>query len=173
MTDFAWTLGAATYAIGAVAFALLLIALLFHWDRRVRGTLALFACAATVAWTGVTAIDYGLDLVVPEVVAALELLRSVTWLIFLGAVLYSGSPRRAWPLAPMYAASLAGVGAVAVLITGAFLLTPSFTGNPHPLLCLALAVIGILLTEILARNTSSDERWMIKFLCLALGGIAG
>ena len=164
-------MGAGTYTIGAAAFALLLFALLYHWDRRFRGILALLACVATVAWTGTAAVSYWTEVGPPEVVALLELLRSIGWLVFLGAVLYSGHPRTAARFAPEWVVPLTGLSAIVVLVAGTVVFKPSVTGNPTPILGLVLAVTGLLLTEILARNTPSSERWMIKFLCLGTGVI--
>ena len=77
MTGSEWEMGAATYTIGAAAFALLMVALVFHWDRQLRGVLALLACAATAAWTGTVATYYWTGVGRPEVATFLELLRSI------------------------------------------------------------------------------------------------
>ncbi|MFQ5773779.1 MAG: XrtA/PEP-CTERM system histidine kinase PrsK [Kiloniellaceae bacterium] len=166
------SIGTVTYAIGALAFVLLAL-LLINRTRGLQGALILIAVVTTGAWTGASAAYYWTMWDWPRVIAALEIARFLAWIAFLGSLFYSGSSDRERAaqlryLAPAVVLVVATLGAIAILPAGPIL--PG-TLTPNSVLALALAVVGMFLTEILFRNTPPDERWQIKFLCLATGTI--
>jgi len=150
------------------AFTVLLLA-----GRRVRETqrAMLAGCMATALWAGAVALrgwqPGGLDMA--QVASALEVARSVAWLVFLALL-----------LAPTGLPVKRVLGGIAVLATlqlalgdvPVHLLAPAQAGQPiltAVIVRLLLAVLGILLVEQLYRGTPTRERWGIKFACLGLG----
>ena len=167
------SLGTASYGLGAGAFLVLLLLLLLHWRGRLQGTLLLAASLISVAWAGSIAVHLGVQALRTEVVIGLEVLRSLAWIAFLAAMLpvgASGRLRVGWVGKIGAAAILLGV--VAVAMSGMRLTTMQPGSLTLPgLFGLALSVLGILLTETLHRNTSSDFVWRMKFLSLSMGAI--
>ncbi len=161
----------ASYGLGAVAFAALALT-----SRRVAtsqprlwrpaaisAVWALFA--ALFAW-----IDSG-----RELVALLEMARDLAWLWFLwgGIRLLRGREDFDSP-------GLTGLGQIlvfiAVLASLAQCVALLWPGRLSGLLAYVLipnlmSVLGMVLVEQFYRNARPQERWGIKFLCLALGGM--
>jgi hypothetical protein len=173
MEGSAISIGAMSYALGAIAFFLLSVPLCINWRGRLQGTLLLVACVSTIAWTAATAAHYSGDVNQPRLIAALEVLRGISWVVFLGSMLYPrplAGDRLVWAkyLVPVAILCLAVIVAVDALYPEPRYI---YSINPRLFLGLATAVIGILLTENLFRSASTDERWHVKFLCLSTGAI--
>ncbi len=97
----------------------------------------------------------------------LEVARSGAWLFFLVALIAhsAGYRRLRLPLV---------LGALLVLLLAGLILTGTTRIQGHQVLFpsfLGLSLLGLLLVEMLYRNTLVDRRWSIKFLCLGLGGL--
>jgi putative PEP-CTERM system histidine kinase len=165
-------LGTIVYGVGTVAFLFLLLMLA---DRisRMEGALMAAAVAATAAWLGGSAAHYWGVWTGSLVISALEILRTVGWIIFMVSLLLSGSAHqrtafRRYYLAPTGILVL-GILSAAVILPGDFLVLGAKT--PNTVVGLCLAIVGLLLTELLFRHSSAEERWHIKFLCIAAGTI--
>jgi putative PEP-CTERM system histidine kinase len=162
-----------SYLIGSGAFLLLALPVWRHWNRQWQGGLLLLASATTLGWTAAVAghVWLGSHWVPARAAATLELLRSFAWIGFLISLIYSR--RRAGSGATAIAWRL--VIPAAVLATGlaATLLWPAgprfYPIIVPPLFGILLPIGGILLTETLFRNSTTDERWHVKFICLGTG----
>mgnify|MGYP000877104094 CR=1 FL=1 len=161
----------ASYGAGAVAFALL--ALYFRrsdnsgsslaWPAAITSLWALFA--ALQAWFAIGR----------ELVAVLELGRNLAWLWFL----WSGVKRLS-PGGSFDSPGLAGLGRGLPLLGGvalaAQLFALLFPGRlasqlAYVLIPNLMAIFGMVMVEQFYRNARPQERWGIKFLSLALGGM--
>ncbi len=163
-----------SYALGALAFTLLLVLLLARWRQRLGGGGMVLACLATVVWC-ITAALHAADLgwrPSAEWVFFSEALRAGLWLTLMLTVLNAGrdaadrTPKRAmvavtavWLSAPVLVGLQALVGAP----------LPDWVASVYHLSGLAIAATGALLVEQLYRNSDEDGRWAVKHLCLALG----
>jgi putative PEP-CTERM system histidine kinase len=162
-----------SYLIGSVAFLLLALPIWKHWNRQWQGGLLLLASVTTLGWTAAVAGHIGIgSLWVPaRVAAALELLRSLAWIGFLISLIYSR--RQTGSGTTGVARRLLVPAAVLVIGLAATLLWPAgprfYPLTVPPLFGILLAIGGILLTETLFRNSTADERWHVKFICLATG----
>lgn len=166
-------IGVVTYTAGAVAFALLTIPLLASWRGRLQGGLLILACGATLAWTGLAAYGYWRGQGWGPATSLFEVFRTLSWIAFLWVMLDTGAESRSG-LPKMRTIILIGAPIVLVILASAVLdpLTEHVGGlGPQLFVRLLLAVAGLVLTETLFRNTPQDQRWHIKFLCLATGGM--
>lgn len=169
-------IGVVSYAIAAVAFLFLALALAAGWRGRFQGGVLAGACLVSAFWAGVQA--NGAD--APDGLGvwanALEILRDAAWFLVLGALL--------WTLRPEDAAGRDKLRLSASAVLGFCLLLLAATAYVHGAALVGqtrfvtdilgrviLAVIGMALVEQLFRNTHPDRRWGIKFLCLGVGGM--
>ena len=161
----------ASYGLGAVAFAVLALACRRSGNSDLR---LQYPAAITSVWALFAAGQAWLD-VGRELVALLEMGRNLAWLWFLwhGVKRLRGAD-------PFDSPGLAGLGhglvliGVAALFTqGAALLWPGRLGGlmAYVLIPNLMAIFGMVLVEQFYRNAPPQERWGIKFLCLALGGL--
>ena len=170
LVDASVGIGAVTYGIGAVAY-LLLLGVLARRPRDLQSTMMLVGVAATLAWTSASAAYHWTAPFRPQVVAALEFFRSFAWIAFLASLVQPDfkisrrAPHGA-NLVPAIILIAGGLLALGALRAGPVL---SEAESPNSIAGVALAVAGLFLTEVLFRNTPADERWRIKFLCLATG----
>lgn len=158
-----------SYGLGAVAFAVLALAcgrsdkLRLRRPAAITSIWALFAAGQARLGTG------------HELVMLLEMGRDLAWLWFLWhgvKRLRDGDTFESPGLAGL-GQGLVLLGTAALIAQATALLWPlRFTGLlAHVLIPNLLAVFGMVLVEQLYRNTRPQERWGIKFLCLALGGM--
>ncbi|TQV76234.1 XrtA/PEP-CTERM system histidine kinase PrsK [Denitrobaculum tricleocarpae] len=164
-------IGTISYSIGAGAFLLLTLLLAINFERRLQGSLLFLACFVTFIWLSLAAYQNWSGLRLTSLIEAMENLRSVCWIAFLWSVLQGGSSDTNKGLG-RYIVSI--FIAFSVLLLGYELYQPlsgesSFT--VRCLLRLMLVIAGLMLIETLFRNTSEDERWKIKFLCIGIGGL--
>ena len=138
--------------------------------RRNPVSLSLFiASLLSAVWFGLQ-LGYFVQTPLPITLGLLQLLevaRSSAWVFFLAALIAhsAGYRRLRLPL---------GIGVLLVLLLVALILTGSTHIQGYQVLFpgfLGLALLGLLLVEMLYRNTLVDRRWSIKFLCLGLGGL--
>lgn len=169
-------IGSIGYSISAIAFLILFAVLLTDKHKGSAKIFlviaAFFSCiwAISMSYQAIT----GSDLITPQV---LEFIKSISWIALLLRMLSvthgAGITRAGFMVA---------LGAIIVFVL--FMTIPVlyqyqndgvviFGNNFHYILAshLLLAVIGIVLIEQLYRNTRPEQRWVIKFLCLGLGGM--
>ncbi|MGF1630361.1 MAG: XrtA/PEP-CTERM system histidine kinase PrsK [Kiloniellaceae bacterium] len=177
------TIGYLSYGAAAVAFAALAVFYLWRGRWGSHGPYFLAAVCLTVIWAVVALSGHG---IIPRFAGwtlFLQQLSKLAWVWFLWHIIASLGPYRTkfprrlrlgWALVVALTAvtlfvqgwhlsvGLSWINLGLVGFNGALLLL---------VLGLAIALFGLSLTETLYRGYLSAERWGIKFLCLATGGI--
>ena len=169
-------IGLIGYSISAIAFLILFSVLLTDRHKGSAKIFLVIAAFSSSIWA--FSMSYqamtGSDLITPQV---LEFTKSVSWIALLLRMLSvthgAGITRTSFMLA---------LGSIIIFII--FMMLPVlyqyqndgatvFGDSFNYLLAshLLLAVIGIVLIEQLYRNTRPEQRWVVKFLCLGLGGM--
>ena len=165
-----------SHAVAGLTFGLLTVYLFASLKQRGPGMFLVLACAGTAVWAVIHIID---DLIVPIplYLGLAHTLLDAMWMAFLVSLLCahwraSGHERLA-AIAPLFLAL--GV----IYLAGAdflYAVEPAATGwlnhvNYPIYRGLVLSVISLALIENVYLNTLPANRWSIKFLCFALGGI--
>ncbi|WJW75288.1 PEP-CTERM system histidine kinase PrsK [Thiohalobacter sp. IOR34] len=169
-------IGVVGYSTGATLFLVLALVLLTGKQQRPHKRLLFLAAACSALWMGFAAFhSAGQEVFLST--QLLELLRDFGWMVFLSGVLAAVYPEQ--QRQRRFRALL--------LFSAAFvLLQASLTAyryfSPAPVVLtqgidwllagyLAIAVYGLVLVEHLFRNTRSDARRAIKYLCVGVGSI--
>ncbi len=176
MAAVGFDIAVSSHAVAALTFGLLTVYLSASLKRRGPGLFLVLACAGTALWGLVHVVD---DLVVPIplFLGLAHTLLDALWMAFLVSLLCvhwraAGRARLA-AIAPL----VLTIGIVC--LAGAdllYALTPEITAQldmvDYPVYRgLVLSVISLVLIENVYLNTLPANRWSIKFLCFALGGI--
>lgn len=165
-------IGVLSYALGATAFLVLSILLIVNRIQKLQGALLILACCATAIWCGWTAYDYWTGLRLSPVAEAFENLRSVCWLVFLWSLLQGSDAEKGALGLSRSVVSIFVALAIALLAYEFFQpLSQNLGFTLRCMLRLVLVVAGMVLIETLFRNTSEDDRWKIKFICIGIGGL--
>jgi len=173
-------IGFTTYLASGVAYTLLLALLLVGWHRQKGpGIWLIAACATTAIWSFTVAANYAVARGYALTGRPLEVVHSGGWLAFLIALLEQHWERAGRPHLRRLAFGGLAVGIVTVLV---FDYTAVLRGDDlferQMLLAgtfarLIIAVTGWVLIENLYRNTELNDRWRIRFLCIALAALFG
>lgn len=174
------TIGSVSYFAGFAANVILGVLLFVNWRGSLSGRWLIFASAITALWCGLLGAQESYRVFSAQLIWTAELIHSYTWLVFLAKLLSlaeSGPAQAAGIENPRLLR--AGLWAAAVVqflyLWGAPFLEARFPGVFRPSYQLighiALALAGLMLVEQYFRNTRTDLRWRIKFLCFALGGM--
>ena len=168
--------GSIGYSISALAFFIFFVILFTDKHKGSAKTLLVTAALFSSIWA--LSMSYqavtGSDLITPQI---FEFLKSIAWITLLLRM-----------LSVAYGAGITATGfmvAIGSIVVFVLIMTlpvlyqyvndsiTTFGDNFNYLLAchLLLAVIGIVLIEQLYRNTKPDQRSVIKFLCLGLGGM--
>ena len=142
-----------------------------------KGAILVMAALMTLLWAAVTGVYSAAGTPVAMLPQFLEVLKNTVWFFFLFKLLHAedGLSWLSGQLRP-FAILLA---LLCLLMLGIYL-HALLTGHVARLVIdwnlavlgnALLAVAGLVLTETLFRNTPQDQRWHIKFLCLATGGM--
>jgi putative PEP-CTERM system histidine kinase len=165
---------------GALSFVVLTLLLLPGWRGQAISTILLCCTAVSAAWFALLSMYYaGVGLFQLGAINIIELFRSAAWFLFLVAILERATAtpgsarilRYAWyaPVLLLCLAQAGLVGSETLRRTASGMLAVNtdlvFAGF------LLISITGLVLVEQLYRNTVSDRRWTIKFLCLGLGAI--
>ena len=159
---------ALSHGLASLAFFVLALLLISNWRARQNVRALLVACLATGGWATGTVVLVLLGQRIALAGDALELLRTLAWLVFLLLLIEPSRPRLRLVL----------VGIVLTALAPALsALASSWLALPLPARIIAsvsrllLAVLGMLLVEQWYRNTPPLKRWGIKFACLGVGGL--
>lgn len=153
--------------------------LIAGWKRGGPGIWLVLASLASAFWAAITAGSFYFGLFGVGLGSLSETLRSAGWIMFISAILshYWRQSERPDFDRTMRLTIMAVVG---VLVALDILLSLQNLGIISPLPAvpqvvmlgrLVVAVGGIFLVDNLYRNTAAKNRWGIRMLCLALGGI--
>lgn len=167
-------IAAASYGLGAAAFALLSIVWFFSHRQMLNRTVRLDIPAAIAAIWAASEATRSLLQAGHELAALLELLRNLAWLWFLWRSIRElrGKDQGSSSIGSL-GYSLGLLAAIALTAQAISLFFPS----PRPLyfsnavIPTLLAISGMVLVEQLFRNALPQDRWSLKFICLALGGM--
>lgn len=168
-------IGMASHALAALAYVVLAVLSLFSSQRTKIGGSLIAACLLTAIWAAAKAMASMQNPVAIYAVTPLETLRSASWIWFLTLLLRHGRGRQeqGW-LVLWLSPVLLAFAALLLLAEVADAVFQYNVGEPSATLTtiaghLLLAIGGLLLIENLYRNSISDARWGIKFLCMGLG----
>lgn len=166
-----------SHSTAAAAFLVLTVLLLVSWQRGAIGAILLAACAMTTLWATVSAYDAWRGGTLHTLVGILEVLRTAGWLSFLLSLLFLNRSSEKFPSAWLMAPPAIAVICLAVISvdllrgTGEYVKLPGLDLDFALFGRFVLAVGGLLFMENLLRNTRSDRRWGMKYLCFGIGGL--
>ena len=168
------SIAAYSYGLAALGFLALGVPLLTGWRGRAYGPVLILACVASALWAGALA-SAALDRMLwTDLSDAMEVARNAAWSLFLVVLL--GDYHKPGSRLPFGLRPVLFVAAVCYLLA----LSAAFAGywdlalldSVLPVTArVAQAVGGMLLVEQAYRNKTAQERWAIKFVCLAIGGM--
>jgi putative PEP-CTERM system histidine kinase len=178
-------IAAFSYGLAAIGFLVLGLPVLWGWRGRAQRFTLAAACLLTATWSGALAWDATHQIMWNCLTGALEVLRDAGWAMFLVALLGNwrreddgrndGRPPRGL-LASLHPGLLAALGAylalIVALVVGYWdIQVLSALGLPIMIAFMGSSVYGMILVEQVYRNKTLEERWAIKFVCLAIGGM--
>ncbi len=179
MPDTLISVGTISHLIGAVLYLFLSLLLLAVWRGKPLASLLLLASTLSFVWFASLGYQSSYQSIPYKYLQALELLRNVAWYSFLLHILgkaYADEERGVSRLR-LVRISLYGLSGLLffyiIFESSIQALDWTFTPGTRAVLIgyVLLALGGLVLIEWLYRNTRPEQRWSIKFLCLALGGI--
>ena len=170
--------GAVSYVIAAVAFAVLAGLLASSWRGKLQGALLASAAGATALWAAASAYATATGKYA-ALADLLEIIRDGLWLLFLWklfearASLEQGRSRVQLQRVFIFGASvLAGIFLFTLALNTHLL--PGASAPTFSLLIagrIVISVAGLALVEQLYRNAPQAQRWAIKYFCLGLGAL--
>ncbi len=170
-------IGAISYGLAAFAFLILTLLLASSWRGRAKGMLLMAASITTAIWATWITFEFASDGMGGQWWSILEILRNVAWFAFLSSLLTSIQPQGD-NTPPALRWLPRGLVFVCTALIAAAILAPWFPQFQQQVRFgtdilgrIVLAISGMVLVEILYRNTVPDQRWGIKFLCLGAGGM--
>ena len=166
-----------SYLSASIAFTLLIPLVLSGFKKNLLSVPLLVAIVTSIVWTGYTAFTLQSEIFFTADSLPFETLRNAAWYLFLAAIIIKKQLNESYTLLLK-----SGATYVVFLLTALvfFLeINPDFQTflNQRPNIDLRLfahvvfAIIGLILIEQVYRNTFSEQRWSIKFLCLGLGSL--
>ena len=170
-------LGTIGYSLAAIAFVTFAILVATRSRHRSEVKLLGFAILVSIVWA-IAAAYYSDKIYTGSIfLEAIELLRNVTWLLFLELLLLRGSKNTT-----AYSVLNKVLKATYIVYASLVLLLIFYATNPLIFISepgyqlravshLVLAAIGIFLVEQLLRQISPEQRWAVKYFCVGLGGI--
>lgn len=157
------------YLVCALAFLLLVGLMVLRGQTSRTGAAIILCCLLSIAWAGASAFPAAIPVRIPTL---LNESRLAAWLLFAVAVLTLRSPGKNRGL--LIAVAVATFCVIALAADAYMALADPDDLSFHPLTQLfgiGLAIVGLLATENLWRNTEAESRWHLWPLCLALGGV--
>ena len=165
------------FGVAAFAFLTLVGLLLTAWRGNREGGVLVLAAALSMLWAGLSAYQMSQEYPTSMLLVISELLRGIVWLVFLLLVLSKAQSQSAARSLIQTSATTLGALSVGVILSLGYAV---IGGQPMPsvigfdlriMLFLVLAILGLILTEQIYRNSPLAARWSIKYLCIGLGGM--
>lgn len=170
-------IAAISYGVAALAFLVLGSLQLTIWRRRAHVVVLLLATLTTSAWAALQAWNAWYELPGGPFDHVLDVMHSAGWVLFLLSMLGYFKGRLEWRtlrshrLLRIVAATFAVYALVSALVAwepfgwrGGLLLQVTMRA--------LLAVLLMILVEQVYRNKTPQERWALKYACMAVGGMA-
>ena len=136
------------------------------------------AVLATSTWAIIITISYSTYSIPAQVIQASEIIRNVAWCFFLLKVITPDNTSSSNPFMNKLANSPLILLSVVAALSGMIFATNStnLELNTHfkdisLIAWMFLAISGLLLIEQIYRNSSKEQHWFLKHLCLGLGSI--
>ncbi|SMF96642.1 putative PEP-CTERM system histidine kinase [Methylomagnum ishizawai] len=173
------SIGVLSYLSGLIAYVVLDVLLFASWRGNARGRWLILASSATAVWCLALGLQEGYHLSPARLIWIVELVRTYVWLEFLGKLLSprcddGGDTETGDGAAIRRGLRIAVACQLGYLWIAPWLEThyPDVFRPAYQLLGqIGLALIGLVLVEQYFRNTRTDLRWRIKFVCFGLGGM--
>ncbi|MCI0666935.1 MAG: PEP-CTERM system histidine kinase PrsK [Methylococcaceae bacterium] len=171
-------IGFLSYSLGALAFLLLSVLIFVSWRGRELGALLFSASLVSTLWAAVLAFQsYTLSL--PSyLVFTVEIARIGVWLAFIQRLLGLAVHPEHGHFGLFKKLTVLGYGLIASLLVIewgwariATILPDFIDPSLKNIGYVILALTGMVLIEQLYRNSRPDQRWAIKFMCFAIGGL--
>ncbi len=168
-----------SYGTSLLGFTLLTLLVLFTRDKQISGLPAVAATLLTAVWAAIVVVSslQPYPLLAPMQLA--EVARNAAWLFLLLKLINSRLAGTEHFFASTKWLPWFCVGCVLVVagvfgplvLTGALPQMENSFYSVHFATWLAMAILGLLLLEQIYRNSTQQERWSVKHLCLGLGVI--
>jgi putative PEP-CTERM system histidine kinase len=166
-------IGVTGYALAATAYLVFTLLLLTGWRGRLQGGLLVLASGITVLWAATMAAWSGWKMPGAALAQTVETLHLLVWLVLMAGIIRHAQGGQSDGRGGLRSLTLFIYGLSLVLLIVPFLagrwlpaeqgVELSFFGY------VLLSVSGLFLVENLYRNTRTEQRWGIKFLCLGIG----
>lgn len=157
-----------SYLIATAAFLAGTVLLGIGWRGQRTGALLILATLVSVLWSAFLAYAEWRHTLAMNWLLMAEILRYGAWLAFVSALF------GAWPASGLLRALRVVAHALWIMLA-LYCLWPVTVGafNVHvPLVgMLVLALAGVVFLEQIYRNVRKEQRWALKFLVIALGGL--
>ncbi len=174
-----------SYLAAGLAYSSLLLLSLWGIKKYTAAVFFFIAVLFSCLWAFYTSYTLYNDDLYTSSILPLETLRDLSWFIYLLVMLnkLSDPPEQTKSLKQQMAGLFkSGYSAALIIVTFSIFLIeliPAVQFKINQILGLDLrliahvsfAIIGLILIEQLYRNTVSEQRWGIKFICLGLGGL--
>lgn len=163
------------FLLAGGAYSLLLLQLLNSWRGQLPGGLLLLSAGLTALWGFSTAYSLGENGSISALSSIFDNARIIAWILFLGVLIGFRGPKHPSPAdSAVWSATAAAVAAMVTSViqmsSGSVMVIPGI-GTPYHISMLVMSVAGLVLVEMLFRNSPKDRRWALKFLCIGLGGM--
>lgn len=159
-----------SYTLATLAFLVLTVLLLVSYRGGRPGAWLIAASAMNMAWAAILSFDAADREVAQAWLYLGEVARITVWMGFLGSAVRDAATDliKRFARGAVFAALIVMGYTVAVSVMPD---SPFHVFQFHSVLLLLLTVAAIVLIEQIYRNTESNQRWAIKYLCLGLIGI--
>ncbi len=159
----------ASYLTAAIAFFAVTLLLALGWRGRRSGMLLMLATGVSTLWSVLLAYTEWHHALPANWLMLAEVLRYGAWLAFVSSLL------GAWSMSGVLRGMRHGAQALWVVLA-LYCLLPfagwwSFSAGPPLVGVLLLSVLGVVFLEQILRNVEPKQRWAVKFLLIALGGL--
>lgn len=167
-----------SYSAAAIAFFLLTILLFTSWRGRLYGMILAIASLLSATWATAIVINILWDYAFTSITSILEILRNAAWSAFLIALIGPFRQKTDSSQTPRIRASILFIALIYLFLIGYSIYSFqedffAYGNQVKTLISIAgsviMAIIGIILVEQYYRNTPTEKRWGIKFICLGIG----
>ncbi|MCB1868815.1 MAG: PEP-CTERM system histidine kinase PrsK [Gammaproteobacteria bacterium] len=159
------------FAIAAALYLILSLLLATSWRGRLQGGLMLAATTVATLWAAIFAVQSEMKVVPVGAIWSIEALKNLAWCAFLIGLLsqmsrYNGNANKGYRITAL----LVFLASIMLIIPDKYVpafvfLDMRYVGQ------VVSAIAGMMMVEQLYRNTPSEQRWGIKYLCFGLGGM--
>ncbi|MDO8845999.1 XrtA/PEP-CTERM system histidine kinase PrsK [Methylicorpusculum sp.] len=166
-----------SYLAASIAYLLLLPLSIFSLKKSNLALPIMIATGLSFVWAGYTTLALKIDTIYTPETLPFETLRSAGWLLLLSFIIYQQQNHE--HLSFLKGSKLAQ--SLILIVTLTFLieshspwltLVNFYLGTDFRLFAhVGFAIAGLILIEQVYRNALFEQRWAIKFLCLALGSL--